>query len=439
MADLKPSGLPPCGSPERWPWLQRLRREQGFDPEPWVEAIEDGLIPPEADVLTVLAPRLDAPLTTRLLEWWMRRGMAAGELPSLLGHIRHPVCAAFLREAAAADPMAHHAIPLLSLLGHQRDPGDFPLLSRRALEPAPIALRRAALEGILVGLSAWPLLPLRRTLTRLASDLDVPLAAQAVDGLSRLPGARGPLMRLRHAGLDPGVAARVERRLVALPAAPLLLVVHGRAGGVIPPEILTLVEELRRRRGTSVLLHALTAEQPPEPIPVRPADALPLTVVPLFLLPGSHVRQDLPRLLDRWRASGPLRCLPFLGAWPAWQLALAEEVAALIPPGSPAPGGGGGEGTPRSDLPLLLHHPIEGGLGARYLAHLEAISGGRCRATPYGSPDPEMFAVSRDVPVLPLALAANRLTESLAEGGGPPLLARPRFRQVVLETLEAQP
>ena len=134
-----------------------------------------------------------------------------------------------------------------------------------------------------------------------------------------------------------------------------------------------------------------------------------------------------------------MRLLPFLGAWPRWQQALAEEVAALIRPDLPASAAGGGEGKPRSEGPLLLHHPIEGSLAARYLDHLETITAARCRATPYGSPDPDVLAVSRDLPVLPLALAANRLTESLGGAGGPPLLARPRCRRVVLEMLEALP
>jgi hypothetical protein len=42
-------------------------------------------------------------------------------------------------------------------------------------------------------------------------------------------------------------------------------------------------------------------------------------------------------------------------------------------------------------------------------------------------------------PALPLALAANRLTDSLASLVGPPLLQRSRFRQLLLAELEALP
>jgi hypothetical protein len=42
-------------------------------------------------------------------------------------------------------------------------------------------------------------------------------------------------------------------------------------------------------------------------------------------------------------------------------------------------------------------------------------------------------------PLLPLALAANRLTDSLASLVGPPLLQRPRFSQLLLAELEALP
>lgn len=109
---------------------------------------------------------------------------------------------------------------LYPLLGHQRNPVDFSLLQDKVLQPGPVAVRSAALEGLLVGLSAWPLAPLRRTLQSLARDLDPRLAAQAVDGLARLPAARSSLLALRREDLDPGVARRLARRLQSLPPSP---------------------------------------------------------------------------------------------------------------------------------------------------------------------------------------------------------------------------
>jgi sirohydrochlorin ferrochelatase len=275
-----------------------------------------------------------------------------------------------------------------------------------------------------VGLSAWPTAPLRRTLLRLAGDLDPALAAAAVDLLARLPAARGSLRTLAREPLDPAVAARLQRRLARLPATPLLLVVHGRAGGAIPVELSELAEELEHRRGAPVRLQALTAERPPE-LPTSPAS--PLMLVPLFLLPGGHVRRDLPAIATSWAAQGPLRRLPFLGAWPAWQRALAAEVEAL------AAGAAGG------DAPALLHHPLEGPLPARYLAHLSGVTGAVCRAAPYSADAAESLPLPGQAAVLPLALAANRLTDTLPERLGPPLLRRKRFRHLLVQILEDLP
>lgn len=205
-------------------------------------------------------------------------------------------------------------------------------------------------------------------------------------------------------------------------ATPLLLVVHGRSGGVIPAEWETLAAELRQRRSAPVWLQALTAAEPPEQV-AEPSAAC-LTLVPLFLLPGNHVRFDLPAVAEPWSRSGPLRRLAFLGAWPRWQQALAEELGALNQVAGAGP-------------PLLLHHPIEGPLARRYLAHLEAITGARCRPMTYGEADPELAGSAPGSAVLPLALAANRLTEGLAAPWRAPLLARPRCRQVLLELLAA--
>ena len=213
-------------------------------------------------------------------------------------------------------------------------------------------------------------------------------------------------------------------------ASPLLLVVHGRAGGAIPAELQALARELEAGRGAAVGLEALTAGEPPA-VPCGSA-AAPLVLVPLFLLPGSHVRRDMPRIAERCRRRGPVRRLPFLGAWPTWQRALAAELAALPAPVQPA-------GAPAQPAPWLLHHPLEGPLGVAFLAHLEAATGARCHATPYSAPNSEDAPLSLPRPALPLALAANRLTDALPPSLGLPLLQRPRFRAVVLEALMALP
>jgi hypothetical protein len=127
-----------------------------------------------------------------------------------------------------------------------------------------------------------------------------------------------------------------------------------------------------------------------------------------------------------------VRRLPFLGAWPPWQRALADEVAEAAARAKAA-------GMAIDAKPRLLHHPLEGPLAARFLAHLQAITQAECHATPYSSANPEESILAISGAVLPLALAANRLTESLGERLGAPLLARARCRRVVLQQLEALP
>lgn len=219
-------------------------------------------------------------------------------------------------------------------------------------------------------------------------------------------------------------------------ASPLLLLVHGRAGGVVPQELQQLAADLSAQRGSAAILQALTAPAPPVAAVVQAVAAGPcrLTVVPLMLLPGAHVRVDRPAIVTFWRRTlGPrvaVRSLPFVGAWSQWQAALREELvelrAAAAAVEHPAP-------------PWLLHHPLEGRLGARYLQHLQRTTQAVCRSTPYSAQQLAELQLTLTAPALPLALAANRLTDSLAAVVGPPLLQRPRFRQLLQERLEALP
>ncbi|NQV10400.1 MAG: hypothetical protein HQ527_04420 [Cyanobacteria bacterium] len=229
---------------------------------------------------------------------------------------------------------------------------------------------------------------------------------------------------------------RRQRRLAALPANPLVLVAHGRSGGLIPPELEVLRAELQSLRRSPVLLQALTAAALPDPEPLRQAaGGQPLSLLPLLLLPGSHVCGDVPALAARWRSSGPLIRLPFLGAWPLWQQALRQEVSALV----------AASGRPRP-LPLLLHHPLQSFLAGRYLAHLGPFCGATCLPTPYSAPDSDAVrSLLEDSPererpvVLPLVLASNRLTEALPDWCAAPLLQRPALRTCLLDLLLCLP
>ncbi len=215
MALRDPLQLPAAGSADRWSWLQRLKRLEDLELEPWLEAVEAGRLVPAPDLLAVLAERLDGPAAARLLAWWLGQPAADPALLDVIGRHRHPRCRTLLlvalQPAAAAGP--ERSAALLPLLGHQRDPADFPLLLEWALAPLPLRQRRAALEGLAVGLGVWPPQPLRQGLRRLVGDLDPALAATAVDLLARLPGGREDLEAIQRDRLAPEVAQRVLRRL----------------------------------------------------------------------------------------------------------------------------------------------------------------------------------------------------------------------------------
>jgi sirohydrochlorin ferrochelatase len=450
-----PADLPPSGCADRWPWLQQLRSQPELDAEPWLAALEAGVLRADQDLLAVLAERLDPPAQLRLLRWWRQQPDPDPGLPSQVLRHRDGASAAWLLEQLAPGPVAlGFALPLsalplsalpqvvaaalLPLLGHQRQVAAWPVLLCWMRAPIATPLRRAALEGVARGLSVWPRSQLVAGLSALAGDLDPQLAAPAVDLLARLPGARRALVPLRRCGLDPRVAERLGRRLAATPAQPLLLVVHGRAGGQLPAELVALAAELECRRGAPVRLQALSAAAPPAAVPAVASELLQpgqvLGLVPLLLLPGGHVRHDLPAIVRHWSAFARVQRWPFLGAWPRWQAALARELAGLAT---------------QDARPLLLHHPLEGPLAARYLTTLERRTGAHCVATPYSAEHlaelkltlaaPALAAPALAAPALPLALAANRLTDQLAEQVGPPLLQRPGLRQLLLAELEALP
>jgi hypothetical protein len=191
-----------------------LRRSRDLDLESWLLAVESGQLLLAPDLLSALAERLDGPAAARLLAWWLAKPAADPALLAVIGRHRHPRCRSLLRQALDGSiPCVGRTELLLPLLGHQRYLDDFPLLRQRALDPLPLLQRRAALEGLAVGLAAWPALPLRQALGALVGDLDPALAATAVDLLARLPGGLADLAGLDRGRLAPELAQRVERRL----------------------------------------------------------------------------------------------------------------------------------------------------------------------------------------------------------------------------------
>lgn len=485
-----PSPLAAIGSSERWQQLQRLRRGQ-LDPEPLVSGLISGDLAPHPDLLAALWGQLDRNAVERLLDSaaahsaapWLEASRQ--ELPTLashpaverawleplltwqqqvareqqlawlevLAHFQDPRVAQRLRrviletsrqgpggsDQEPSGPM-EAMLPLLPLLGRQRQRQDGVLLLQCSLDPGPLVWRQAALEGVALGLSTWPLPLLTPALLRLAGDLSATLAGQAVDLLARLPDGQRQLQRLASRSLDPAVRERLRRRRRCTP---LVLVVHGRQGGVIPALYQDLAQELQARRRAPVLLQALTGDAPPIDARLRQATARAggLTVVPLLLLPGEHVRRDVPAIAAGWRDAlaasetaatvSKLRRVPFLGAWPGWQQLLARELPSIA----------------RGRSWIWLHHPLQGPLAHRYLRHLGRILGrpGQAAAEP-GSERWDHRDDGQPLLLAPLGLAPNRFSESLrmepsvpSQEVLPPLLELPAVRECLLSQLEALP
>jgi sirohydrochlorin ferrochelatase len=359
----------------------------------------------------------------------------------VLGCFQDPLVADQLRRLGVESGWQEAS--LLPLLGHQRQAQDGALLLDLALRPAPLALRQAALEGLAVGLAAWPVGPLRAGLVVLAQDLHGALAAKAVDLLARLPQGQPALRRLGRLALDTEVAQRIHRRLSP---SPLVLVVHGRRGGVIPDEVRALASAVEQRRGAPVVLQALTAEPPQTSAGFLNAAqrAQMVTLVPLLLVPGGHVRVDLNAIARDWRRrlasqqGVSMQRRSFLGAWPAWQQVLAAQLR-QVADGKPC---------------CWLHHPLDGELAKRYVALLSQVLGCPGVSAPYSAAMDQLGPVAANSTVVqPLTLAANRLTESLEaslmgepENGCdrqvqllPPLLQQLEVREFLLASLGALP
>ena len=469
-------GLADVGSNERWQQLQALRR-QTLPIDPWLRALESGALPLEADLVVALATRVDRPGAERLLamgvaagaDWfwqslarellglagtvsavWLEPLLACAGLISPDQHLAWAQALGCFQDPRVADQLRRLGVgsgwqepSLLPLLGHQRQPQDGPLLLDLALQPAPLALRQAALEGLAVGLAAWPIAPLRAGLVVLAQDLHGALASKAVDLLARLPQGQSVLRRLGRLALDTEVAQRLQRRLCP---SPLVLVVHGRRGGVIPDEVRALASAVEQRRGAPVVLQALTAEPPQASAGFFDAaqQAQMVTLVPLLLLPGGHVRVDLNAIARDWRRrlaslqGVSLQRHFFLGAWPGWQQLLAAQLRQVA----------GGRSC------CWLHHPLDGELANRYVALLSQVLGYPGVSAPYSAAMDQLGPVAANSTVVqPLTLAANRLTESLEasvsseqENGPngrvlllPPLLQQLEVREFLLTSLGALP
>jgi len=134
----------------------------------------------------------------------------------------------------------------------------------------------------------------------------------------------------------------------------LHLLVHGSRGGEIHPSLLSLVEQLKTCKNRSVSIEALTEDNP---VKIDIGDR-PMILVPLFLLPGTHVCIDVPSIFKRFKEDGQnIKLFPFLGSFIPW-LSLIDD---LINSQSPLV------------KPVLIHHPVSSANARDFLQSVEKL------------------------------------------------------------------
>ena len=144
----------------------------------------------------------------------------------------------------------------------------------------------------------------------------------------------------------------LPNRINCEPPHHLHLLVHGSRGGEIHPSLLSLVDQLKKHKNRSVSIEALTDDNPKQ----IDLGNRSMFLVPLFLLPGSHVCIDVPKIFKRFKDDGQnIKLFPFLGSYMPW-LSLIDDLI-----------------TSQSSLvkPALIHHPVSSDTSSAFLKSLE--------------------------------------------------------------------
>ena len=146
----------------------------------------------------------------------------------------------------------------------------------------------------------------------------------------------------------------LQNKINCEPQHHLHLLVHGSRGGEIHPSLLSLVDHLKRYKNRSVSIEALTDENP-EQIDIGKRS---MFLVPLFLLPGSHVCTDVPKIFKRFKEEGHnIKLCPFLGSFMPW-LSLIDDLISS-----------------QSTFlnPALIHHPVSSETSSFFLKSIENV------------------------------------------------------------------
>ncbi len=133
------------------------------------------------------------------------------------------------------------------------------------------------------------------------------------------------------------------------PSRSLRLVIHGSSGGYVHPLINFIIEQVEDLRGSFVDIEILTQEKP------KISRSSSIWLVPLLLLPGKHVQNDIPKIYNRLIHEGiNTKLLPFLGCWHEW-ISILKYIIDL---------------ESKCGEPILLHHPLNNDIGSNYLNQL---------------------------------------------------------------------
>ena len=174
------------------------------------------------------------------------------------------------------------------------------------------------------------------------------------------------------------------------PPRDLRLIVHGSSKGKIHPIMNYLVQQVHSIRGSSVELEALTE------VKSKDSNSSSVWLVPLFLLPGEHVRNDIPKIYKRLKSEGiQTTLLPFIGSWPQWLIILQHLIHLESNTGKP----------------VLLHHPINRSIGSTYLDYLNKRL--KIPIIPWTDWQKVEYKSVDKLSPIPYALAPNKKTKGL--------------------------
>tara|TARA_Y100001968_G_scaffold305132_1_gene320740 strand:- start:521 stop:1114 length:594 start_codon:yes stop_codon:yes gene_type:complete len=172
----------------------------------------------------------------------------------------------------------------------------------------------------------------------------------------------------------------------------LRLVVHGSEGGYVHPLVNYIIEHVEDLRGSFVDIEVLTQEQ------TKYSRSSSIWLVPLLLLPGKHVQNDIPKIYNRLINEGVnTKLLPFLGCWHEWILILKYIINLES----------------KDAEPIILHHPLNNEIGSSYLKYLRQKL--KVPVLPWTRWNELQNKEGKKYSPIPFSLAPNKNTKNLRQ------------------------